>query len=464
MSIFGTRISGFFSGGTSGGGGGGTVVGVTGTLPISSSGGTTPDISISQASGSTNGYLSSGDWTTFNNKVGGSGTTNFMPKWSGTGTITNGLMFDNGTSVGLGTTTPSASFKFDVVGSIRASAFGFFGSDQVRINTSTSGYVELYDGSEKKMLVGNGATNLANFTAFNGNTFSFNNEGNYIPSRLVGFNSQLFKSAGTDTHNVIEVNPEIQVSGGTTTLRGFYYNPNLTIQTGLTNIAWQNVSGNIIFGNFGGSSLTNRLLVMDINGKLDQQPNALAFTLYSGSSIDFADCNTNASYKFGDLINGHYLNFDVGNTTFGLWYNGQPNGVTGSTTTPTYKIGYVTTSSLGGSPTYFEISGANNKIQVWDNAGGNYNGLYMDITNQDYYFGDYLAGTNGSHVQCLKTTNYLQLTNGDYVNGNGGIIFNAGTLQFNGSFIEDNTFVPSSTPTYLVIILNSTTYYIPCQT
>jgi hypothetical protein len=46
----------------------GTVTSVTGTSPISSSGGTTPAISISQATASTNGYLSSTDWNTFNNK------------------------------------------------------------------------------------------------------------------------------------------------------------------------------------------------------------------------------------------------------------------------------------------------------------------------------------------------------------------------------------------------------------
>ena len=46
----------------------GTVTGVTGTAPIVSSGGTAPAISITQSSGSTNGYLSSTDWTTFNNK------------------------------------------------------------------------------------------------------------------------------------------------------------------------------------------------------------------------------------------------------------------------------------------------------------------------------------------------------------------------------------------------------------
>lgn len=41
---------------------------VTGTAPIASSGGSTPNISISQATGSSDGYLSAIDWTTFNNK------------------------------------------------------------------------------------------------------------------------------------------------------------------------------------------------------------------------------------------------------------------------------------------------------------------------------------------------------------------------------------------------------------
>ena len=67
----GTGVS--FVGGTlSATGSGGTVTSVTGTAPIASSGGTTPAISISQSNTSTDGYLSSTDWNTFNNK--GSGT------------------------------------------------------------------------------------------------------------------------------------------------------------------------------------------------------------------------------------------------------------------------------------------------------------------------------------------------------------------------------------------------------
>jgi hypothetical protein len=62
----------FVAGVLSATGSGGTITSVTATAPVASSGGFTPNISISQSSTSTDGYLSSTDWTTFNNK--GSGT------------------------------------------------------------------------------------------------------------------------------------------------------------------------------------------------------------------------------------------------------------------------------------------------------------------------------------------------------------------------------------------------------
>ena len=48
----------------------GYLTAVTATSPLSSSGGTTPNITIAQATTSANGYLSSTDWTTFNSKQG----------------------------------------------------------------------------------------------------------------------------------------------------------------------------------------------------------------------------------------------------------------------------------------------------------------------------------------------------------------------------------------------------------
>jgi hypothetical protein len=52
------------------GSGGGTVTSVTGTAPVAvATGTTTPVISMPVATASANGYLSSADWTTFNNKL-----------------------------------------------------------------------------------------------------------------------------------------------------------------------------------------------------------------------------------------------------------------------------------------------------------------------------------------------------------------------------------------------------------
>lgn len=48
--------------------------------------------------------------------IDGSGTTNFVTKWIDAGTIGDSLMFDNGTSVGIGTTSPDS--KLDVNGII----------------------------------------------------------------------------------------------------------------------------------------------------------------------------------------------------------------------------------------------------------------------------------------------------------------------------------------------------------
>jgi hypothetical protein len=51
------------------------VTSVTGTAPVVSSGGNTPAISMAAATGSVNGYLTSTDWTTFNNKLNASSYT-----------------------------------------------------------------------------------------------------------------------------------------------------------------------------------------------------------------------------------------------------------------------------------------------------------------------------------------------------------------------------------------------------
>ena len=86
-----------------GGSGVGTVTSIATTGPIT--GGTitsTGTIGITQSGAASDGYLSSTDWNTFNNKqsaltnpVTGTGTTNYLPKFTGTSTIGNSIISES---------------------------------------------------------------------------------------------------------------------------------------------------------------------------------------------------------------------------------------------------------------------------------------------------------------------------------------------------------------------------------
>ena len=52
------------------------------------------------------------------NPITGTGTTNYIPKFTASGTIGNSIVYDNGTNVGIGTTSPSE--KLEVNGNVKA--------------------------------------------------------------------------------------------------------------------------------------------------------------------------------------------------------------------------------------------------------------------------------------------------------------------------------------------------------
>jgi hypothetical protein len=129
----------------------GTVTAVTGTAPVVSSGGTTPAISMAAASASTDGYLTSTDWTTFNSK--GSGTVTSVSVVSA-----NGLA---GTS--SGGATPALTLSTTITGLLKGNG--------TAISAATSGTDYAPATSGTSILYGNGSGGFSNVTVGTGLTF-----------------------------------------------------------------------------------------------------------------------------------------------------------------------------------------------------------------------------------------------------------------------------------------------------
>ena len=211
----------------------GTVTSVTASSPLASSGGTTPNITIQQASGSQSGFLSSTDWTTFNSKqnaltnpVTGTGNTNYLSKFTSNGsTIGNSQVFDNGTNVGIGTNNPNAQMS------------------------GTVG-LSIVNGSNAALGLSNGTNNWLNYLA--GTTYRiwnntstevmvFHLNGNIgIGSSAVDNGARLQVSGTSTFSNIITANSDIhQVSTG-----GLYWGAPSTYVIGVTG---NTANGNLSF-------------------------------------------------------------------------------------------------------------------------------------------------------------------------------------------------------------------------
>jgi len=64
----------------------------------------------------------------------GSGTTNYLPKWTTSTSLGNSLIFDNGTNVGIGTTSPT--YKLDVNGTIKSAGFIYAAGGNIGVDDS----------------------------------------------------------------------------------------------------------------------------------------------------------------------------------------------------------------------------------------------------------------------------------------------------------------------------------------
>jgi hypothetical protein len=104
---------------------------------------------------------------TWNAKIGGSGTTNYLPKFTGASTLGNSLIFDNGTNVGIGTTSPS---KLLMVGS--ASSSSGIGNNGIFVNIDGGAAITAKSGTSGVELQFNAETSIGTIGTYSNHDLS----------------------------------------------------------------------------------------------------------------------------------------------------------------------------------------------------------------------------------------------------------------------------------------------------
>jgi hypothetical protein len=222
-------------------------------------------------------------------RVTGSGTTNFVAKFTGSTAVGNSLIFDNGTNVGIGTSSPLQKLDIQSTDAVVARLKG--GSDA---NEGASYFITNSKNTSTLIAIGDRAT------AFGGTTDS-------LTSIFTGTAPLLFDIAGSNRGR-ITAQGEYWLGGGTDA--GDY---RLQVDGSI-----YNTTGAVLAASSGGLALgtTLSLATFDVNARrlvLGNGTGSEGITMYSSTTgngyIMFADGTTGADLYRGYIGYHHDGNF-----------------------------------------------------------------------------------------------------------------------------------------------------------
>ena len=211
--------------------------GVTiGSSPITTSG--TITLAIATASGLQNGLLSSSDWTTFNNKqnaltnpVTGTGTTNYLPKFTGTSTIGNSIVQDSGSAITIGGAVNVTNANINLSNAYYLSARNNANTTNISlIGRNTSDRV-IIDADGYGTTIGGGGSVIINPTG---------------GDLLIGTTTPLLSSTGRGNITINGSSSSILAFGIASALSGYIYSSssNLELDAGGARFMQFNTNGN----------------------------------------------------------------------------------------------------------------------------------------------------------------------------------------------------------------------------
>ncbi|NDG33609.1 hypothetical protein EB118_26575, partial [bacterium] len=173
---------------------------------------TTPEITMTQASGSANGYLTSTDWTTFNGKqsaltnpVTGTGVSGHIARFTGTSTLDSSYIYSSNGKIGVGidasTSLNHLTSKFVVRDN--GNNFKFDGS------TTSSGYTTTFSHDNTGLKIGHSSDiRDIRFTLNGTSCLTIANNGN-SPARAIGI------ATDSPSHQ-LDVNGTFRATGAAT--------------------------------------------------------------------------------------------------------------------------------------------------------------------------------------------------------------------------------------------------------
>ena len=200
--------------------------------------------------------------------IGGSGTTNYISKWTASGVLGNSLIWDNGTNVGIG--NQGTTYTLDVSGSGRFTG-NLYSSTNILIGTTTVGdkLTVVNSGSYAAMQIGNGTN--SSFFGYANASGNYNNGASSGDAIIRGFSGVSISGTNGASTNLY-INSAGNVGIGTSS-------PSYTFDTN------KSVAGDFI-GRFLNSSSTGYGLYVQTND--NTKPAIRIANASGGTAIDLS--------------------------------------------------------------------------------------------------------------------------------------------------------------------------------
>lgn len=437
-----------------------TLSNLSGSSPINYNN-TTGQITIQLANGSQNGYLSSTDWTTFNNKqsaltnpVTGTGTTNYIPKFTGSTTIGDSVVQESSANIGIGG-TPSR--KLHSYGTIRSS------------NGANTIYTELqYDGvyaTATDLYLLAPSTKAIVYYANNAEQMRLTSTGLGIgttsPARLLDVNGEAIvrgfltttdaiklggnTSAPTSTDSFIYRPADNTLAFGTASTERLRIDVSGNLGLGVTPSAWSAFTALQLGGNtYSAIGSSNNYLIVSANTYYDgtnfryvangeasryQQSNGshqwhTAASGTAGNAISFTQAmtldasgnlglgNTSPS-TFNQRVNAPHIVVGGGSNAAGLTlYSGTTNQSSinfaiGTTTTQQYDGGLVYVPNSGSPYMSFHVANGTERFRISSTGAATFSSSITANTS----FNGYQSGTHNLLIDWSASSQVTTLTN-----------------------------------------------------